>query len=487
MSSARLIIAIIFSGEVARMDREIINNLRNEISPGFKPVFDPHFLPLGLFLSWYQAKAQPESDEIRIGIERENHLISTWKTKILPVTDFTLPLTLTYVERLVKFLLWQKGGWKIYFKGPEVIYQHLKNQYSLQGERKFDVNLMSTVYEKEFKVVLVKASKFPEEKESQLILGGHFDGCRLGFDLGASDFKVAALKNGEVVFSEEIPWNPQEQSDPNYHYEHIQAGLQKAASFLPKVEAIGGSAAGIYINNQVRIASLFRAIPREVFEKEAKNLFWEMQKDWGVPFEVINDGEVTALAGYLSLNQTAVLGIAMGSSEAGGYLNPSGHLPGWLDELAFAPVDLNPEAAIDEWSGDRGVGAMYFSQQAVNKLALSAGFSFPEEKRLPDRLKEIQSLAEKGDDRVLQIFKDIGLYLGYTAHLYSILYGYHNLMILGRVTSGQGGELIKQEAEKVLQREFPELSQKIKIHLLDEKSRRVGQAVAAATLPEIKR
>ncbi|MBC7361040.1 MAG: ROK family protein [Candidatus Aminicenantes bacterium] len=469
------------------MKKEIVEQLAGEIRPNFQPSFDPNFLPLGLFFSWYQEKAQPESNEIRIGIERENHLISTWKTKILPLTDFTLPLTLTYVERLVKFLLWQKGGWKIYFQGPEVIYQHLKNQYSPHGERKFDVNLMSTVYEKPFEVVLVKADEFPEEKESQLILGGHFDGCRLGFDLGASDFKVAALKDGEVVFSEEIPWNPQEQSDPNYHYEHIQAGLKKAASFLPKVEAIGGSAAGIYINNQVRIASLFRAVPREVFEKKVKNLFLEMQKEWGVPFEVINDGEVTALAGYLSLNQTAVLGIAMGSSEAGGYLNPSGHLPGWLDELAFAPVDLNPEAAVDEWSGDRGVGAMYFSQQAVNKLALSAGFQFSEEKRLPERLKEIQALAEKGDDQAIQIFKDIGVYLGYTAHLYSIFYDYRNLMILGRVTSGQGGELIKQEAEKVIAKEFPELSQKIKIHLSDEKSRRVGQAVAAATLPEIKK
>jgi len=177
----------------------------------------------------------------------------------------------------------------------------------------------------------------------------------------------------------------------------------------------------------------------------------------------------------------------MGSSEAGGYIDPSGHLPGWLDELAFAPVDLNPKAALDDWSGDRGVGAMYFSQQAVNKLASQAGFNLPEEMKLPERLKEIQLLTEKDQPAACQIFRDLGTYLGYTAQLYSLFYDYHHLLILGRVTSGRGGELIKEQAEAVLTTDFPQLAERITIHLSDEKSRRVGQAVAAATLPEIKR
>ncbi len=465
----------------------IPESIKKEISPAIKPAYDPDFLPFGKFISWYEKAAGKSTEEISLAIERENQFISTWRAKILPLSAENLSLTGLYVEKLAKFLLWQKGGWKIYFLGPEVLYQHLKETFSETGERQFDVNLMSTVYEKPFQVVKVSAGEFPEDRDNPLRLGGHLDGCRLGFDLGASDFKVAALKDGQVVFSEEIPWNPQEQPDPEYHRHHIQSGLKLAAAHLPKVEAIGGSAAGIYINNQVRIASLFRAVPREIFEQRVKNLFLDLQKEWQVPFEVINDGEVTALAGYLSLNRTAILGIAMGSSEAGGYLNAEGHLPGWLDELAFAPVDLNPEAAVDEWSGDRGVGALYFSQQAVNKLAVAAGFEFPSDMRLPERLKEIQKLAEKNEPRAVRIFKDIGIYLGYTAQLYSHFYDYRTLMILGRVTSGCGGEIIKQEAEKVLAAEFPELREKIEIYLTDEKSRRVGQAVAAATLPEIKR
>ncbi|HOJ26213.1 MAG TPA: ROK family protein [Candidatus Saccharicenans sp.] len=464
-----------------------LKDLKTYFMPSISPVYDQEFLPLGLFFQWYKRQAENSQEEMGLALERENGLISTWKTKILPLDEKTLPLTISFADRLVKFLLWQKGAFKIYFYGPEIIYQQIKKQYSLQGERAFDVDLMSTVYQQPFSVIKIRKEELPEERQSPISLGGHFDGCRLGFDLGASDFKVAALQDGQVVFSEEIPWNPQEEADTAYHYEQLQAGLKRAAARLPRVEAIGGSAAGIYINNQVRIASLFRSVPRELFDQKVKNFFLDLQRQWGVPLVVINDGEVTALAGYLSLNQPAILGVAMGSSEAGGYIDPSGHLPGWLDELAFAPVDLNPEAARDDWSGDRGVGAMYFSQQAVNKLARTAGFNFPEEIKLPERLKEIQSLAEKGQATACQIFKDIGTYLGYTAQLYSLFYDYHHFLILGRVTSGRGGELIKKQAEVVLKTDFPQLAESISIHLSDEKSRRIGQAVAAATLPEIKR
>ena len=83
-----------------------------------------------------------------------------------------------------------------------------------------------------------------------------------------------------------------------------------------------------------------------------------------MPFEVVNDGEVTALAGSMSLGENAMLGIALGTSTAAGYVTPDGNITSWLNELAFVPVDYNPAAPTDEWSGDYGVGAQYFSQQA---------------------------------------------------------------------------------------------------------------------------
>ncbi|MBE3110587.1 MAG: ROK family protein [Acidobacteria bacterium] len=449
-----------------------------------RPPCDPGFRPIVFDWRAYFERARTAGDALlRIAVEREDGLISAFVTRV-PEKDAEPAATYLIVERLVKFLLWSRGGWRVHFLGPAVIGKRLKADYSEKGARAFDVRTMSRVYERPFEVVLHSPATFPEVREAVHFPGGHLDGCRIGFDLGASDYKVAAVVDGEPVYSEEIPWTPGEQTDPDYHYRHIQEGLKKAAAHLPRVDAIGGSSAGVIIRNQVRIASLFRSVPEDVFETKVKDIFLRLAAEWGVPFEVINDGEVTALAGMLSLGETGVLGMAMGSSEAAGFLDTDGHIPGWLDELAFVPVDLNPEAAVDEWSGDRGVGANYFSQQAVNKLARTAGIAFPDAMTLPERLKQVQSLMDRGDERAAAIFETIGITLGFTIPWYEVFYKFGNLLVLGRVMSGPGGKIIVDKAAEVLKAEFPETAARVRIHLLDEKSRRVGQAVAAASLPE---
>ncbi len=452
----------------------------------FRPPYDPGFEPM--LFAWHKyldrARASGEAP-LRIAVEREDGLVSVFDT-IAPENDAEPESTYRVVERLVKFLLWSRGGWRIHFQGSTAIGRRLRTDYSENGARAFDARLMSRVYERPFEVVLHSPATFPEAREARHFPGGHLDGFRIGFDLGASDYKVAAVFAGEAVYSEEIPWNPGEQPDPDYHFRPIQDGLKKAAACLPRVDAIGGSSAGILIANQVRISSLFRSVPEDVFERKVKDLFDRLGKEWGVPIEVVNDGEVTALAGMLSLGETSVLGVAMGSSQAAGFLDADGHIPGWLDELAFVPVDNSPEAAVDEWSGDRGVGANYFSQQAVNKLALAAGVAFPESMRLPERLEEVQELLDRGDEIAAGIFESIGVYLGFTIPWYETFYRIKNLLVLGRVMSGQGGTIIVDKATEVLRAEFPATAARVRIRLLDEKSRRVGQAVAAASLPEFK-
>ncbi|HSA94984.1 MAG TPA: ROK family protein, partial [Acidobacteriota bacterium] len=421
---------------------------------------------------------------VNIAIEREDGLVSGFET-IAPSRDGDPEGTYGLLERAVKFLLWSRGGWRVHFQGPAEVGRRLKADYAETGARGFDARTMGGVYERPFEVALHSAATFPEPREAVRFPGGYLDGFRVGFDLGASDYKVAAVVDGEPVWSEEIPWSPGEQSDPEYHFEHIQAGLKKAASHLPRVDAIGGSSAGIIIRRQVRIASLFRSVPEAAFESKVKGLFDRLAKEWGVPFEVLNDGEVTALAGRLSLGEPGVLGVAMGSSEAAGFIDAEGHIPGWLDELAFAPVDLNPDAPQDEWSGDRGVGANYFSQQAVNRLALAAGLSFPAGMKVPERLKEVQGLVARGNMPAARVFEQIGTYLGFAVPWYEVFYRFKNLLVLGRVMSGPGGKIIVDKAAEILASRFPDTAARVRLHLLDEKSRRVGQAVAAASLPEI--
>ena len=221
-------------------------------------------------------------------------------------------------------------------------------------------------------------------KESSAPLGRHLDGCRIGFDLGGSDRKVAAVIDGKAVFSEEIVWTPIAEKDPQWHYDQINDLLKRAAAHLPRVDAIGGSSAGVFVNSRVKVASLFRGVPPDVFHSRVKDLFLELRKEWKVPFEIANDGEVTALAGSMALRENAVFGLAFGTSTAAGYVTPDGNITTWLNELAFAPVDYNPNAPVDEWSGDYGCGVQYFSQQCVGRLMPVAGIEVDSELALPE-------------------------------------------------------------------------------------------------------
>lgn len=453
--------------------------------PAIAAPLDPGYIPAVLANRAYLKKvAEVGGETVVIGIEGESGRIARYETSVLPQGPYDAD-TLRYMERFVKFLLWSCGGWKIHFGGPAYIGEQLREHYSETGARAFDVDLMKRVYGNDVEISIVAPEDVPAEKGIPSSIGGHLEGCRIGFDLGASDYKISAVKDGEAVFADEIPWNPKDEIDPAYHYDAIQKGLKIAAGHLPKVDAIGGSSAGVYIDNEPKVASLYRSIPRDIFENKIKPLFKTIGQEWGVPLVIINDGDVTALAGALALQTTGILGIAMGSSEAVGYLNREGRITGWLNELAFAPVDFNPEAAADEWSGDLGVGAMYFSQQAVNKLAPAVGIEFPDDMDLPIRLKEVQKLVAEGHEGALKIFETIGVYLGYSIPHYANFYDYSTLLILGRVTSGKGGDIILEKARQVLDQEFPELADKISLNVPDEKTRRVGQSVAAASLPEL--
>ena len=353
---------------------------------------------------------------------------------------------------------------------------------------KFDSHLIGErVYDRPIEVHACDAASLPPERANVQSLGRNLDGCRIGFDLGGSDRKVAAVQDGKVVFSEETVWDPYFHPDPQYHFDGIMDSIRKAAAHLPRVDAIGASAAGVYVNNRVKVASLFRGVAPDVFNARVKDLFLEVQRAWhGVPLEVANDGEVTALAGSMSLGVNGVLGIAMGTSQAVGYVTPSGNITTWLSELAFAPVDYNPAAACDEWSGDYGVGAQYFSQQAVGRLLPVPGIEADAALPLPEKLKLVQSLMKSGDYRARKIYETLGTYLGYALAHYADFYDFNHLLILGRVTSGAGGDVIIAGAKEVLQTEFPALAARIQFHVPNEQDKRHGQAVAAASLPKLR-
>jgi len=439
------------------------------------PALDLGFIPMSLFCGEFLKQA---SKPVAICVERNDGLRAVYDTCI---TGTNIEADRYYIERTVKFLLWAKGGFRVTICGDDEMAAYIREAYGETGPRAFDSAFMARVYERPFQVLSLPLAQKPAGNERTVRAGGNLTGCRIGFDAGGSDRKVSAVVDGEAVYSEEVVWHPKTQADPAYHYEGIFNAFKTAASKMPRVDAIGVSSAGIYIANRTAVASLFLKVPPDLFEAQVKDIYIRAAKEIGdVPLRVFNDGDVTALAGAMELNDSNVLGIAMGTSQAGGFVDAAGNITGWLNELAFAPVDASPAAMADEWSGDIGCGVKYFSQDGAIKLAANAGIALDAALPPGEKLTVIQNLLAQGDPRAARIFESIGCYLGHALPYYWGFYGFKYVLLLGRVMSGRGGNLIAEVAKRVLAEEYPACD--FLVHVPDEKSRRVGQSVAAASL-----
>ena len=446
----------------------------------YVPSLEKEFRPMIIELRKFKEKG---SVPFAICVERQSGYKYRYDLNVMPGKDAENE---DMIERVIKSILWVVGGFKIYLGGNDELVKAMQQVFSYEGARKFDVEFMERVYKQKFEVVACNYDEVPASVEASIPAGGHLEGNRIGFDAGGSDRKVSAVVNGEVIHSEEVVWFPKTNEDPEYHYQGILDSFRRAAEKMPSVDAIGVSSAGIYIDNEVRVASLFIKVPQDLFDEKVVDMYIRAAKEYGdVPLTVANDGDVTALAGSMSLKSGQVLGIAMGTSEAAGYVNKDGNLNGWLSELAFVPVDYNKGAMVDEWSGDYGCGVKYFSQDGVIKLAGFAGIELDENASPAEKLKVVQGLMKEHDPRAKEIYENIGTYLGYSIAYYSEFYDIKYLLLLGRVTSGEGGDILIDKANEVLKNVFPEYKD-IQIVTPDEWTRRVGQSIAAASLPASK-
>ena len=446
------------------------------------PKLDPTFVPFGV---WREAYLKGAEKPIAIAVERNNGRISVHHTYIHGTPEMK-EADYRYVERFVKFLLWSIGGFRVSVCGCSELAQRLQKAYSADGERHFDHTFFFQLYERELEIVDLPLDACPEANEVPEPMGGNKDGCRIGFDAGGSDRKVSAVIDGECVYSEEVVWFPKLNADPSYQYGHILEAFKTAASKMPRVDAIGVSSAGTFIGNAPMISSIFYCVPRDRWE-EVKTVFERAAAEINpnAPVLVANDGDVSALAGAMGLGKGNLMGLAMGTSEAVCYVDRDQNVLGWINELAFAPVDLQEGALQDEWSTDFGVGCKYFSQDAVIKLAPVAGIEVPADLSLAEKLKYVQMLMEADDERAVAVFETIGAYLAYATVQYSQFYDLDYLMLMGRVMSGKGGDTILKVCNEILADEYPAIAKKCLVTLPDEKMRRVGQAVAAASLPKL--
>ncbi|MBR3704386.1 MAG: ROK family protein, partial [Oscillospiraceae bacterium] len=256
------------------------------------PKLDPQFIPFGVWRASYLKDAK---QPISIAVEREKGRVSVHHTCIHGTPEMA-EADYRYVERYVKFLLWSTGGFRVSICGCSELAQRLKAAYTSAGERAFDYTFVQQLYERELEILDLPLDQCPTANEEAQPIGGHLDGCRIGFDAGGSDRKVSAVIDGECVYSEEVVWFPKLQEDPDYHFGHIVEAMKTAASKMPRVDAIGVSSAGVFVGNAPMVASLFIKVPRSNWEK-VKTIYDRAAAEIGdVPIVVANDGDVSALA-----------------------------------------------------------------------------------------------------------------------------------------------------------------------------------------------
>lgn len=448
------------------------------------PLLDPSFQPASLWTQEFQQQCRTQGGRsISLSISRPDGTGSTHQDLLLPDEEEFRSKNLLHLERTLKFLLWSRGGSRFAIEGAPELIDSLQTSYATGGPRAFDADFMKKLFGEE--LTIQESSEKPTQRQTPTASAGNkLAGNRIGFDLGGSDRKCAALIDGEVVFSEEIPWSPYFETNPAYHFEGIMDSLRRAAAHLPTVDAIGGSTAGVVVDNRIKAASLFRGVSEDLFSSEVEPMFERIAQEWNnVPIRVENDGDVSALAGAMGLNDTGVLGLAMGTSTATGYVDLEGQITPWLSELAFVPIDYRVNGPVDEWSGDEGCAVQYLSQQGVARLIPLAGLPIDHALPQAEKLVHVQEAIAKGDERAALLYQTIGSYLGYTIPQLTRFYDLRQVQLLGRVMSGSGGEIILTTANQVLANQFPELNQEVTLSTPDEKTKRHGQAIAAASLP----
>lgn len=429
------------------------------------------------YKTFHKGLPKEESKPFFLALERGPEEIKTFKTVIY--ADGRKE-NLYYAERLVKTMLWAFGGYKLYLYGDTALYEQIKKIYSDGGERSFDKNFMEKVYIHPFETVNVTdITSFPADcaKGQRAILKA--EGRRIGFDAGGSDRKVTACLNDKVIYENETIWHPKLHSDIEYHIEGIEDSIEMALHKLGgKADAIGVSTAGIVIDNELRVSSLFRKVSEEVYAEKVYPVYKNLAAKYGCPVKVANDGDVAALAGAVRLKQGRVMGTAMGTSLAGGYIGGDFEIVGYLNEFAFIPVDSASNAPVDEWSGDKGTGVMYHSQDAAIRLAELLGIVLEDCNSPAEKLKFIQKLIKKDDPRAYSIYETLGLYYAETLLWLSLFYDFDKVMLLGRVASGKGGDIMLKTASAHLKEENSALT----IVLPDEDERRLGQSYVAAIM-----
>src|SRR5215475_2535065 len=114
------------------------------LAPRVTPVLDPGFRPAVLANRAFLEQVRLSGNPVPIGLalEQSDGNISHFNTQLLPERHPQSAGNFTFLERIVKFLLWSRGGFRLHVKGPALFAEKLAAHYRETPTGRFDSNLV---------------------------------------------------------------------------------------------------------------------------------------------------------------------------------------------------------------------------------------------------------------------------------------------------------------------------------------------------------
>lgn len=380
-----------------------------------------------------------------------------------------------YLKKVLLALLWTVGGSRFLLRCNLSFYSRFVERIKKDEEVYASFKAIEEIYGEPVSFTFVEEMPHRVIETSKRSLFS--SGCRIGLDLGGSDIKVMTLQDGKVLYSSEILWSPKTARDPSYHESFIRSVLKEAASYLPRVDAVGVSTSGVVEEEELIYPSLFTLCSDKDKKEGIRVLLKELSHELfpNANFSLINDGDASALGASFLYDKDSVLGLSLGTSLAGGYVK-DGFLYPYLNELSKVPVNFGSFAKNHYQLGIKGSASEYLSQKGIIALAEDRGIEL--KGTLPEKLLMVQVLAEQGNNEVLQAYRTFGKRLGSCVLYFSLFLDFSSVFLLGRVLSGKGGETLLKSANEYLASKGNNLI----LFSADERFKRLGQAYVAACL-----
>jgi len=247
------------------------------VKPKVEAPLDPDFAPLVLGKRNYLELAKDCTDEVHWALPRADGC-ARYSLKVFPEGTPEFDASVVLAGILIQEMIWQRSASSLQLAGPTAICEKLKLAYSEEGAFAFEASQMPKVNgtpDAKFEVTIVESpDQLPAAKDTPQVCGKEASGNRLAFDLGKSDIKTVAVKDGEVLESAETEWDVTN-VDPQYHFDAIVAAMRdtvekaKAKGF-GDIQAVGGSATGtVSGNNEATWCDIFPNVPPDVYKDKS--------------------------------------------------------------------------------------------------------------------------------------------------------------------------------------------------------------------------